>query len=220
MVTVDVVLFEGVDELDFCGPYEVLASCRKVVDGKWSDRPAFHVQSVAEYRSMIQCAHGMGIVPDKTFANAPEADIVIVPGGPGARNEHLPTRMIEFLRRAYETSDIVSSVCTGAFILGRAGLLDGHRVTTHHCRTKDLQAMYPKAQVVTGQRVVADGKKRHIITSGGITCGIDLALALIAHYEGKEAATLAADRLEWPRFHSVSAPASTPSATPERAGVK
>jgi transcriptional regulator GlxA family with amidase domain len=210
MVTVDVLLYEGIDELDFCGPFEVLASCRKVVDGRWTDRPSFHVQSVAEYRSMIQCAHGMGIVPDKTFVNAPEADIVIVPGGPGARNEHLPTRMIEFLRRADQTCDIIASVCTGAFILARAGITDGRRVTTHHSRIKDLQTMYPNTEVVSGQRVVADNRKGHLISSGGISCGIDLALALIAHFEGKETALMAADRLEWPRFHS--APAPSPSA--------
>ena len=84
MKTVDILLYDGVDELDFCGPYETLASCRRLVDGKWSEKPAFHVQTVADKRSTVSCSHGLCVLPDKSLAQAFEADIIIVPGGPGA----------------------------------------------------------------------------------------------------------------------------------------
>lgn len=216
MRTVDVLLYDGVDELDFCGPYEVLASCRRLQDGKWSDKPAFHVQSVADRRATIQCAHGLCILPDKSLAQAFEADIIIVPGGPGARKEQLPLHVAEFLRNASDSADIIASVCTGAFILAKAGLADGHQMTTHPAQLENLAKLYPQVQVVKGARVVNGGGK--IMSSSGITAGMDLALAIIARYEGKETARLAAKRLEWPgsfteaSVHPVAAPQAAPKA--------
>ena len=195
MKTVDVLLYDGVDELDFCGPYEVLASCRRVVDGHWSEKPAFHVQTVADRRATIQCSHGLCVLPDKSLAQAFEADIIIIPGGPGARRENLPLHILEFLSSASDTAEIIASVCTGAFILAKTGLADGHQMTTHTAQTETLAKMYPNVRVVKGARVVNGGGQ--VMSSAGITAGIDLALAIIARYEGKETATLAAKRLEW-----------------------
>jgi transcriptional regulator GlxA family with amidase domain len=195
MKTVDVLLYDGVDELDFCGPYEVLASCRRVVDGKWSEKPAFHVQTVADRRATIQCSHGLCVLPDKSLAQAFEADIIIIPGGPGARRENLPLHILEFLNSASDTAEIIASVCTGAFILAKTGLADSHQITTHTAQVDTLAKMYPKVRVVKGARVVNGGGK--LMSSAGISAGIDLALAIIARYEGKETANLAAKRLEW-----------------------
>jgi transcriptional regulator GlxA family with amidase domain len=198
MAIVDVVLFDGVDELDFCAPFEILASCRRLLNGKWAGQPAFQVQTVAETRAPIRTAHGLSIIPDITFDKAPNANVVIVPGGPGAQNEHLSHRLLEFLHYSSDTSDVVASVCTGVFILARAGLTDHHSVTTHATRIPDLQKQYPKTRVVTGQRVVIDGANRNLITTGGISCGVDLALALIKRFEGRDTAAYAARRIEWP----------------------
>ncbi len=143
MKTVDILLYDGVDELDFCGPYEALASCRKLMDGKWSEKPAFHVQTVADKRSTVQCSHGLCVLPDKSLAQAFEADIIIVPGGPGARKEILPLHILEFLRNASDTAEIIASVCTGAFILAKAGLADGHQMTTHSAQVEALAKTYP-----------------------------------------------------------------------------
>jgi transcriptional regulator GlxA family with amidase domain len=198
MTTVDVLLYDGVDELDFAAPLEILASCRRLVNGRWSDRFAFTVQTVAEFRTPVRTAHGLNIVPDKTFEQAPECDIVIVPGGPGAQRDPLPLKMVEFLRLSRETADVIASVCTGAFIVAKVGLADHHQITTHHARCADLQRLYPKARVVTGQRVVTDGRDGHLMSTGGITCGVDLALSLIQRYEGRDTAAYAAKRLEWP----------------------
>lgn len=196
MKTVDVLLYDGIDELDFCGPYEVLASCRRVIDGKWSDKAVFHVETIAEHRSTVQCSHGLCVLPDKSLAQAREADIIVVPGGPGARKENLPLHMMEFLQKATDTAEVMASISTGAFILGKAGLLNKRKVTTHTAQVEALARLYPTATVVKGPRVVIDGA--NFISSAGITAGIDLALSLIARYESKEAAAFAARRMEWP----------------------
>ncbi len=220
MKTVDVLLYDGVDELDFCGPYEVLSSCRRVIDGKWSDKPAFQVQTVADRRATIQCAHGLCVLPDKSLAQAFEADIVVIPGGPGARRETLPLHLIEFLNNACDTAEVIASVCTGAFILAKAGIADGHQITTHSAHTETLAKMYPKVRVVKGARVVNGGG--NVMSSAGISAGIDLALAVIARYEGKETAQFAAKRLEWTgnwaeaSIHPASAPTSSKPAAPAR----
>jgi len=211
MKTVDVLLYDGVDELDFAGPYEVLASCRRVVDRKWSEKPAFHVQTVADKRSTVQCSHGLCVLPDKSLAAAFEADIVIVPGGPGARKDTLPLHVLEFLRSASDTADIIASVCTGAFIIAKTGLADGHEMTTHSAQVEALARMYPAVHVVKGARVVNGGG--NLMSSAGLSAGIDLALAIIARFEGKETAQFAARRLEWPgnwteaSVHAAPAPA-------------
>jgi transcriptional regulator GlxA family with amidase domain len=195
---VDLVLYDGVDEMDFCAPFEILASCRRLVNGKWAGQPAFQVQTVAETRAPVRTAHGLCIIPDNTFDKAPNASVVIVPGGPGAQNDHLSHRLLEFLHYSVDTSDIVAAVCTGVFLLARAGLTDFHTVTTHCARIADFQKQFPKTRVVTGQRVVIDGKDRNLITTGGISCGVDLALTLIRRYEGRDTAAYAARRIEWP----------------------
>ena len=195
MKTVDVLLYHGVNELDFCGPYEALASCRRVVDGRWSDKPAFHVQTVADGRSTIQCANGLCVLPDKSLAQAFEADIIIVPGGPGARLNTLPLHLLEFLSKAGDTAEIIASVCTGAFIVAKTGLADGHQMTTHAGQIDALAQQFPKIRVVKGARVVNGGD--NLMSSAGMSAGIDLALAIIARYEGRETAQCAAKRLEW-----------------------
>lgn len=198
MISVDVLLYDGIEELDLCGPYEVLASCRKVVNGRWSDKPAFRVETVAERHTTVRCANGLSVLPNKPLAKALDADILIVPGGPGARKEHVPVQTLEFIQRSAQTCEVLCAVCTGTFLLGSAGLLDGRRVTTHHAKLEELSKLYPKAIVIHGQRVVVDSKDGNLITSSGISAGIDLALALISRFEGKETATLAAKRIEWP----------------------
>lgn len=221
MRTVDVLLFDGVDELDFCGPYEVLASCRRMEDGRWSDKPAFHVQTVADGSRTVKCAHGLCVLPDKPLAQAYEADVIIIPGGPGARKENLPLHILEFLIRAADSADIIASVCTGAFILAKTGLADGRQVTTHAAQIDTLAKLYPKVRVVKGARVVNGGGK--LMSSAGISAGIDLALAIIARYEGKETAQFAAKRLEWPGNWAESsihpAPAPAKVHTPAKAAV-
>ena len=197
MKTVTMLLYEGVDEMDFCGPLEVLASCRKVVDGKRTDKPAFLVETIAARIGSIRCAHGVQVLPDKSVTQALESDIVLVPGGPGARQESaVSSLLLEYLAKATATAELIASVCTGAFIVARTGIADGRRLATHHAASEELARQYPRIHVVTGQRVVTDGND--LISSAGISAGIDLALAVVERYEGREAARMTARRIEWP----------------------
>ena len=197
MKTVTILLYEGVDEMDFCGPLEVLASCRKVVDGKWTDKPAFLVETIAARIGSIRCAHGVQVLPDKSVTQALESDIVLVPGGPGARQDSaVSSLLLEYLAKATATAELIASVCTGAFIVARTGIADGRRMATHHAASEELARQYPRIHVVTGQRVVTDGND--LISSAGISAGIDLALAVVERYEGREAARMTARRIEWP----------------------
>lgn len=197
MKTVTMLLYEGVDEMDFCGPLEVLASCRKVVDGKRTDKPAFLVETIAARIGSIRCAHGVQVLPDKSVTQALEADIVLVPGGPGARQDSaVSSLLLEYLAKATATAELIASVCTGAFIVARTGIADGRRLATHHAASEELARQYPRIHVVTGQRVVTDGND--LISSAGISAGIDLALAVVERYEGREAARMTARRIEWP----------------------
>ena len=197
MKTVTMLLYEGVDEMDFCGPLEVLASCRKVVDGKRTDKPAFLVETIAARIGSIRCAHGVQVLPDKSVTQALESDIVLVPGGPGARQDSaVSSLLLEYLAKATATAELIASVCTGAFIVARTGIADGRRLATHHAASEELARQYPRIHVVTGQRVVTDGND--LISSAGISAGIDLALAVVERYEGREAARMTARRIEWP----------------------
>ena len=197
MKTVTMLLYEGVDEMDFCGPLEVLASCRKVVDGKRTDKPAFLVETIAARIGSIRCAHGVQVLPNKSVTQALESDIVLVPGGPGARQDSaVSSLLLEYLAKATATAELIASVCTGAFIVARTGIADGRRLATHHAASEELARQYPRIHVVTGQRVVTDGND--LISSAGISAGIDLALAVVERYEGREAARMTARRIEWP----------------------
>lgn len=200
MKTVQLLMFDGVDELDVCGIYEVLASCRKLVNGRWGDKAAFHVETVAEHRTTVECAHGLKICADRSITGAHTSDIVIVPGGPGARRPNLPTHILEYVEYANQTAQVVASVSTGVFVLARAGLTDGYEVVTHHAQADTLAQMYPKTKVLRDQRVVISGKSKNLMTSAGISAGIDLALCLINRCEGQQTAVLAGKRLEWPGY--------------------
>lgn len=184
--TIGILVFDDVEELDFAGPLEVFgiardqgASCRTVL--------------VAKNHAEVKAHYGLTFRPEATFSLCPSLDLLIVPGGPGARG---PVRhdgaTIEFIRRQ---SGEVASVCTGALILASTGLLNGKRATTHRNRL-DMLRQYPGVQVEDSQRVIFDGR---VATAAGITAGIDLSLAIVARQWGEEMARKVASFLEWDR---------------------
>ena len=168
-----VTLFDDVDTLDFCGPLEVFA-----ITGQRATGPVpFTVTTVAERNDPpINTRSGLRITPYYTFDNAIQADILLIPGGLGARHECHNPAMLNFVREQAEQAEIVLSVCTGALLLGASGLLDGLDATTHHGALDELQTTAPKACVVRDRRFVDNGQ---IITSAGITAGIDTALYVV-----------------------------------------
>ncbi len=170
------VLFPDFEELDFAGPYEVLGMAAKYIDTDW------RVYSVAETPT-VRAFNGMTVVPDYTFESAPEAGMICVPGGLGTRPgmEHEP--LLSYIRRAGAAAQWVTSVCTGAILLQRAGFLEGKRATTHWGALKELRDLGGNVEVVDNQRWVHDG---NVITAAGVSAGIDMALYLVGQLKSPE----------------------------------
>lgn len=181
-------VFPGVEELDLAGPFEALALARDYGD------EAIELFTVAASTDSVRFRGGLNIVPDHAFTNAPRADVVVVPGGPGTRDPHAWRPVVDWLEGQKDVP-LLTSVCTGSFLLARAGLLAGRRATTHHSRLEQLRSEHPEIQVVDGARVVDE---KGVITAGGVTSGIDLGLHLVERFFGGELRAQVQDVLEYP----------------------
>jgi transcriptional regulator GlxA family with amidase domain len=187
-IRVAFVLTEGATMIDFAGPWEVFQ------DVMTDDRPEsmvmpFSLFTVGESKAPIHSSGGMTVVPQYTFADAPAADIVVVGAQRGA------PALSDWLRKRRQSSTIVMSVCTGAFKLADAGLLDGRQATTHHEFTERLASKYPKVKVLTSRRFVQADPV--VYSAGGLTSGIDLALHVVELYFGREIAEKTAKYMEY-----------------------
>jgi len=187
---VGILLFDDVEVLDFAGPYEVCSGTRAP-----SGRPYVDVVTVGS-RKEVRCRGGLRVHPDHVIEDCPTLDALIVPGGPGA-DERSPLQdelILPFLRERAGSTAVVASVCTGAFLLGRAGLLDGRRATTHSAALEALSREFPTIHVVTA-KVVDEGS---ILTAAGVSSGIDLGLHLFERWFGPDARARAAQGLDGP----------------------
>jgi transcriptional regulator GlxA family with amidase domain len=180
-----VLLFEGVELLDFTGPAEVFIVA---AEGK-----AFRVITVAERAKPLRTMGGLKVTPDFNYRTAPRADVAVIPGG---EMGNVKQAGLDWICGAAREAEIVMSVCMGAFLFARAGLLDGVTATTHHWGIKRLKAAAPSCRVVTGRRYVDSGR---IVTTAGVTAGIDGALHVVERLLGKEAARWTAQ--EWMEYH-------------------
>ncbi|KMY67769.1 hypothetical protein AAU61_07770 [Desulfocarbo indianensis] len=185
---VGIVLFPLVEVLDFAGPYEVFA-CAADARGK----ELFRVHTLAA-AGEVACRGGLKVRPDYSLEKAPGLDLIIVPGGPGARQPRKQKPVIDFLRERAQSPAHIASACTGSFLLAAAGLLDGLEATTHGARLGELAKAFPRVKV-KAQKIVDQGR---VITAGGVSSGIDLALHLLEKYYGPEARAREAKRLEGP----------------------
>ncbi len=186
---VGVLLFDGVEVLDFAGPYEVFAAA-----GDEAGEPYFRVLTVADPPE-VRCYGGLRVTADLTTVACPPLDVLVVPGGPGARERRTgQPEIVRFVREQSRRGGVVASVCTGAFLLGRAGILDGRRATTHSSRLDLFRAEFPRVDAIAA-KVVDEGA---IITAAGVSSGIDLALYLLERWFGPEARQREARRLEGP----------------------
>jgi transcriptional regulator GlxA family with amidase domain len=166
-------VFDGAEELDFVGPWEVLAFANTLTE---KDR----IISIAESARPIRCSKGLQIVPDVTLADAPPLDVVLVPGGRGTRREVENRVVIEWLARVSATATWVTSVCTGVLLLHEAGPARGKRVTTHWTFVESLRAR-GNVTVLDELRYVRDG---NLLTAAGVSAGIDMALWLVGQRDG------------------------------------
>ena len=170
MKTIGIVLFQDMEELDALGPYEVFAYAA----GMRED--LFRVCTIAEHDGPIRCAKGLTIVPSHSFATAPDLDVVLVPGGRGSKAEAENPVLLDWIARQAARCDWVTSVCTGARLLLAAGPAVGKRITTHWRAVPELREQGKAAAVLDDVRFVRDG---NVVTSAGVSAGIDMALWLV-----------------------------------------
>lgn len=172
-------LFPGTEELDLVGPWEMATMWQQVAEG-----PA-ECLIVAQGREPVACAKGLRIVPDVDFDSCPPLDVLLIPGGRGTRTEVDNPALIEFVKRQAAQAQAVLSVCTGSFILHKAGLLQGRRATTYWA---SLPRLREAGVAVDELRYVRNEHPPRIWTSAGVSAGIDMTLAFIAAVAGEEAA--------------------------------
>ena len=144
---VGILLFEDVEVLDFCGPFEVFSVTRMNEERRREEVSPFHPFLVAESREPVVTAGGMRVLPDHDFGSCPKLDILVVPGGWGARKEMQNERLLGWIAERSRQVETLTSVCTGALLLGKAGLLDGKRATTHWRSLDWMQELFPKTKV-------------------------------------------------------------------------
>ncbi len=195
--SVGILVFDDVEVLDFAGPFEVFSRTRLVpgTASRRSDESApFDVFTVSPRPGPIVAVGGLRVVPDHDVSSAPPIDILVVPGGFGTRPllEDAPT--LEWLTRAAASAERVTSVCTGALLLAKVGLLAGRRATTHWSALENLGAMDGSITVEGDRRVVHDV----VTTSAGVAAGIDMAFAVVAAYCGQAVADETARYIEYP----------------------
>lgn len=196
-MNIGIVIFPGVEELDFVGPWEVFTVARTLTTGASfrgshppltgklpaseglpsgdSSAAVSEVMTLAATPGPVQAAKGLRVLPDVTFDDAPRLDVLLVPGGEGTRREENVPGLVAFIRKAAPGCRWVASVCTGAGLLQQAGLLENRRATTHWAHTAELESR-GGVTVVKHTRYVRDG---NVVTSAGVSAGIDMALWLV-----------------------------------------
>lgn len=190
---VAILLFNDVEVLDFAGPFEVFSVTSEINE----DQP-FQVYTVAETPGEILAKNGLSVNPKYTLTDCPSPHILIIPGGIGSREALKREAILDWVKTSAKDAEVILSVCTGALILAKAGLLEGIEATTHHQAFELLREIAPNTTVVENQRYVDQGK---IITSGGISAGIDASLYIVAKILGQEIALNTTKYMEYHWTH-------------------
>lgn len=189
-IPVAFVISDGTVVIDFAGPWEVFQDVMIPSRGKTMDEQMpFRLYTVAAKMATVTTSGGAKIQPDYTFANAPAPKVVVVPAQSGSGDA-----MLQWIRSASRQADVTMSVCTGSFILAKAGLLSGKAATTHHSSYRQFAMQFPDIQVRRGVRFVEAG---NVASSGGLSSGIDLALRVVERYFGHKAAADTAYNMEY-----------------------
>ncbi len=189
---VAILVFDDVEVLDFAGPFEVFA-----VADELHRHDVFHTFTVAEIPGTVRARNGLKLVPDFTLESAPPPAVLVLPGGAGTRALLGRPALLEWIRNRAKRAEITLSVCTGALVLARAGLLDGLRVTTHHECLDLLRELAPAAVVDPSRRFHDNGR---ILTAAGISAGIDCSLHVVARLLGPDAAATTMRYMEYGPF--------------------
>ena len=191
--TVGILIFDGVEVLDFCGPFEVFSvAMAHSSDGE--EHPLFRVLTIAERMDLVRCTGGLLVQPHHAIADHPPLDVMVVPGGRGTRRERTNAVLLDWIAEQDRRTSLMTSVCTGAFLLAATGLLDGRRATTHWASLDWLREHHPAIDVRADERVVDEGR---VVTSAGISAGIDMALHIVARLHGDAIAAETARHMEY-----------------------
>lgn len=187
--SVQILAFEGMEVLDYAGPYEVFN-----VAGELTEPSAFSVASIGVTPTPAGRG-GFRVVADYTLQDAPAADILVVPGGQGSRVLQRDEHLLAWLRERATDVSLLLTVCTGALVAGSAGLLAGLEATTHHDAFDELATASPTTNVLRGRRFVRSSDR--IRTSAGVSAGTDLALTVVEELSGAETRSAVETEMEW-----------------------
>jgi transcriptional regulator GlxA family with amidase domain len=193
-LNVGIYLYDEVEVLDFAGPFQVFTTATRVhARTQPGEAKLFETMTVAAEQQPIAARGGLVVQPMYSFENAPRIEVLIIPGG--VHNTQLERQpVLDWIARTATGTKITASVCTGAFLLAKAGLLDGKTVTTHWEDIQDLRAMFPMISIVENRRWVDEGR---IITSAGISAGTDMSLYLVERLAGRVLAQKTARQMEY-----------------------
>lgn len=200
--TVGILIFPEVEVLDFCGPFEVFAITRSG-DNLDDEERLFDVYTIAEKADTVRCRGGLRVEPHYTIDNHPPLDILVVPGGAGADVIYAENaRVLDWIAAQAAQIELTTSVCTGAKLLAKRGLLDGRQATTHWTGVASLQKRHPAVDVVADVRFVDAGQ---IVTSAGVSAGIDMSLHVVGRLYGEKIAARTARIMEYDGYKPVAA---------------
>jgi transcriptional regulator GlxA family with amidase domain len=188
---VAILVFDDVEVLDFAGPFEVFS-----VTDEIGSHEAFNVCTVGARPGAIRARNGLRVVPDFSLVDCPQPQILVVPGGQGTRALLEDGVLLEWIRIRSRAAEVTMSVCTGSLLLGKAGLLDGLRVTTHHLALDLLRKVAPTAVVDPSARYHDNGR---VLTSAGVSAGIDCSFHLVGRLLGERTAASTASHMEYER---------------------
>ncbi len=181
-----IIIFPRAEELDFTGVWQVLGTTQHL-----SRENRFKLKTVGTVKGPIKCAHGLTVIPDETLSNLSEYDVIVIPGGPGISEARKNEVLLNQVTKAYKTGKLVCSVCTGAFILAKAGVLKGKKATTYHTEINKLSNF---GAIPIKERVVVQG---NIITGAGVSASLDVGLKIVERLLGAESAAKVAEWIEY-----------------------
>lgn len=187
-IKVGIFLFHEVEVLDFAGPFEVFSLAS--IEGE----KLFNVETISETGDFIVARNGLKVIPNESFATQSSYDILIIPGGCGAEAQAKNSAVIEWVKQQQKKVEFLASICTGAFILAEAGILNNKSATSHWMDLDKLEKKYPKVKILRNVKYVDEGK---ILTSGGISAGINLSFHLVRRIFGVNAVKETAKIMEY-----------------------
>ncbi|WP_026804727.1 DJ-1/PfpI family protein [Aliarcobacter lanthieri] len=192
---VGIFVFHDIEVLDFCGPFEVLSVTRLDEIKRAETLSPFDVKLISIKKEVIFTKGNMKIIPDFDFEDCPKLDILIVPGGMGTRKLMYDEKVLDFVKQKSKEVELLSSVCTGSLILANAKLLEGVQATTHWKSLQRMEEEFKNVKVCRDKHFIED---KNIISSAGISAGIDMALYIVKKYFGEKVSRATAKHMEYP----------------------